>query len=374
MLCLTGCPEVRGASPDSARPSTAARPPAAQGEGSAQPIASMVQPIHEPAVPGERVVLEAKAMGTRVVLAAYTTTEIGETKTRASLDLALAEIRRIENLMSTWIASSEVSRINRAAGADPVVIGEETFGVIAKSLWISKLSEGTFDITFASMGKVWSFDEDISTVVPDPKTIETARKRIDYRKVKLDAANKTVQLTAAETQINLGGIAKGHAIDRAADILRKSGLTSFYCQAGGDLYVEGLKPDGSPWRVGIRDPRGADGKFFAILDVENHAFSTAGDYERFFLSKDNKRYHHILDPRTGYPASASRSVTIWAKDAITADAIDNAVFILGPEKGMALVESLEDTGAVIVDANNNVYISKRLKGKVKILKAPTDGP
>ncbi len=313
-------------------------------------------------------------MGTRVVLAAYTNETVGFAEAEASLGAALAEIRRIESVMSTWIPDSEVSRINKAAGAAPVKVSLETIGVIARSLWISKLSEGTFDITFASMGKLWSFDENVSTVVPKKSDVEEARKRIDYRKVKIDKANETVALEGKDTQINLGGIAKGYAIDRAAAILRARGLGSFYCQAGGDLYVEGSKPDGSPWRVGIRDPRGPEGKYFAILDVQDHAFSTAGDYERFFLTPDDKRYHHILDPRTGFPATESRSVTVWAKDAVTADAIDNAIFILGPTKGLALVESLEGTGAVIVDANNKVHVSRRLEGKVRILGQPTDGP
>ena len=368
LLFSTGCPEVaRGPANPRPAPVTSAT---ATGAPTSVPVTAP-----EPAVAGERVVLEEKAMGTRVVLAAYTTDTIGQAAVRAALDSALAEIRRIENLMSTWIPDSDVSKVNRAAGGDPVAVNEETFKVIAKSLWISKLSEGTFDITFASMGKIWSFDEEVSTTVPDPAVIEKARKRINYKNVKLNPAGNTVQLVGSETKINLGGIAKGYAIDRAADLLRAKGLPSFYCQAGGDLYVEGKKPDGTPWRVGIRDPRGEDGKFFAILDVENHAFSTAGDYERFFLTPDNKRYHHILDPRTGYPATASRSVTIWAKDAVTADAIDNAVFILGPEKGLALVESLEGTGAVIVDKDNKVHVSSRLAGKVKFGKAgPTPGP
>lgn len=342
--------------------------PSASAGAAAEP-----EPLAPP-IAGVRVVLEEKAMGTRVVLAAYTTSTVSDIKTRAALEAALAEIRRIEDVMSTWIPTSDVSLVNKAAGGDPVAVSDETFSVIAKSLWVSKLSEGTFDITFASMGKLWSFDENVSTVVPNKATVEKARKRIDYRKVKLDADAKTVQLEGAVTQINLGGIAKGYAIDRASDVLRQNGLTSFYCQAGGDLYVQGEKPDGAPWRVGIRDPRGPEGKYFAILDVEDHAFSTAGDYERFFISKDNKRYHHILDPRTGYPATASRSVTVWAKDAFTADSLDNAVFILGPEKGLALVESLDGVGAVIVDADNQVHISSRLEGKVRILAPPTDGP
>jgi thiamine biosynthesis lipoprotein len=144
-------------------------------------------------------------------------------------------------------------------------------------------------------------------------------------------------------------------------------------QAGGDLFGAGRKPDGSAWISGVQDPRGPTGKFFATIELDDHAFSTAGDYARSFFV-DGKRYHHIIDPRTGYPATACRSVTVWAKDAFTADAIDDAVFILGPEKGLALVESQEGVGAVIVDAANRVWVSKRLDGKVHILGTPTDGP
>jgi thiamine biosynthesis lipoprotein len=322
--------------------------------------------------PGLPVDLEGKAMGTRVLLAAYTTDKLNVRAVRQALQAALDEILRIEKEMSTWVATSDVSRVNAAAGGAPVKVSDETYAVIAKSLWMSKLSEGTFDITFASMGKLWQFDEKPVKVVPDPAAVTAARQKIDYRKIKLDEGQSTVQLESKETIINLGGIAKGYAIDRAAELLRNKGLTSFYAQAGGDLFVEGEKPEGNGWRVGIRDPRGPDGTYFAVVEVKDAAFSTSGDYERFFI-KDNKRYHHIIDPRTGYPATQSRSVTIWAKDAFTADSLDNAVFILGPEKGLALVESLEGCGAVIVDAQNEVHISKRLEGKVKILRKPGKG-
>ena len=172
--------------------------------------------------------------------------------------------------------------------------------------------------------------------------------------------------------IDLGGIAKGYAVDRAAAVLRAAGLTSFLAQAGGDLFGAGRKPDGSPWVSGIQDPRQPPGAFFAIIELTDHAFSTAGDYARAFIIA-GKRYHHIIDPRTGYPATASRSVTVWAPDAFTADAVDDAVFILGPEKGLRIIESLPDTGAVIVDKNNKVWVSKRLVGKVHVLHPPTDG-
>jgi thiamine biosynthesis lipoprotein len=208
--------------------------------------------------------------------------------------------------------------------------------------------------------------------LPDPKIVAEKRKLVDYRKVRIDDEAHTVTLPP-KMKIDLGGIAKGYAVDRAAAVLRAAGLTDFLAQAGGDLYGAGQKPDGSPWVSGIQDPRGPHGEFFATIELTNHAFSTAGDYARFFFI-DGKRYHHIIDPRTGYPATACRSVTVWAGDAFTADAVDDAVFILGPAKGLALVESLPDVGAVIVDRDNKVWVSKRLEGKVHLSHPPTDGP
>jgi thiamine biosynthesis lipoprotein len=171
--------------------------------------------------------------------------------------------------------------------------------------------------------------------------------------------------------INLGGIAKGYAVDKAAAVLAKNGFTDVVVQAGGDLLVKGRKGE-APWTVGIRDPRGPLDDFFALAPITDASFSTAGDYERAFV-KDGHRYHHILDPRTGHPATACRSVTILAKDALTADELDDAVFILGPEKGLPLIEAREGVGAVIVTADNKVIVSKRLEGKVTIVHPPTEG-
>ena len=179
-------------------------------------------------------------------------------------------------------------------------------------------------------------------------------------------------LAKPETQIGLGGIAKGYAVDKAAAVLERAGLSSFFVQAGGDLFARGRKPDGSEWQAGVRDPRGKEGQLFARLPLSGHAFSTAGDYERSYVV-DGKRYHHIIDPRTGQPATACRSVTIWAPTALLADAIDDAAFILGPEKGLKLVESLDDVGAVIVDAKNRLWVSKRLQGKLELVAAPSEG-
>lgn len=338
-----------------------------------EPVASAAPTTPEPFVP-KRVSLEEGAMGTKITLVAYTTPELDETKIGPALTKGYQEIRRLERLMSTWIEDSEVSRINAAAGKDFVEVGPETFAVIDKSVWIGKASGGVFDITFEAMHGLWKFDNGGASEIPPKSAIEKARKKIDYRVIELDPKRSGVRLAKPGYAINLGGIAKGYAVDSAARVIQEQGVNAFIVQAGGDLYVKGKKPDGSRFRVGIRDPRGKnDQDFFAVMEVEDHAFSTAGDYERAFVQK-NKRYHHIIDPRTGYPATASRSVTIWAKDAFTADAIDDAVFILGAKKGLELVESIDGAGAVIVDDKNNVTISERLGSFVYKQRDPTDAP
>lgn len=311
-------------------------------------------------------------MGTHMTLAAYTSKAFDEARLKQAFERAIAEVKRLESLMTTWRDDSEVSRVNAAAGKQPVHVGPETFEVVQKSLWASRLSGGAFDVTFEAMHGLWKFDEDLDPHPPSAADVASRRKLIDYRHVVLDPKAQTVFLDVAGTKMSLGGIAKGYAIDHASRVLAAAGLRDFLAQAGGDLYVRGKKPDGSPWIVGVRDPRGPEGSYFASVAVEDHAFSTAGDYERAYVA-GGKRYHHIIDPRTGWPATASRSVTIWAKDALTADAIDDAVFILGPEKGLALVESLDDCGAVIVDKDDKVWISKRLEGLVHVDRPPTDG-
>jgi len=311
-------------------------------------------------------------MGTRLTFVALTSERADEEHTRAAIDRAVAEIRRLESLMTTWRDDSEISQINKNAGIAPVKVGPETLEVIDKSLWISGRSEGVFDITFEVMHGLWKFDQDVDPHPPSAASVAERKKLIDYRHVVVDDAKSTVFLDRAESKISLGGIAKGYAIDKAAAILLSAGVDNFLAQAGGDLYVHGHKVDGSPWVAGVRDPRGPEEAYFAAMPVVDHAFSTAGDYERSYLV-GGKRFHHIIDPRTGYPATASRSVTIWAKDAFTADALDDAVFILGPKKGMELVESIDDAGAIIVDRENKVWVSKRLEGKIKIERQPTGG-
>jgi thiamine biosynthesis lipoprotein len=377
---LTGLVFLPGACREQAAPVAPPMPgePTAPPEDPAKAVlASASTPVASSADAGpqtfvaERVHGAGGAMGTHVAFAAYTTPTVDARKVQEAFTAALDEIKRIEALMTTW-HESEVTRINAAAGKSPVKVSDETFGVIKESVHTSEISEGTFDITFHTLHGLWKFDEDLDPHPPKDSDVKAKLPFLTYRNIKLDETAKTVMLTKRETQIGLGGIAKGYAVDMAAHVLERAGLTSFFVQAGGDLYARGKKPDGSEWQAGIRDPRGPEQQYFAKLPLTDHAFSTAGDYERSYIV-NGKRYHHVIDPRTGYPATGCRSVTIWAPTAYLADAIDDPVLILGPEKGLKLVESLDGVGAVIVDSKNNVFVSKRLEGKIQIVGAPTDG-
>jgi thiamine biosynthesis lipoprotein len=338
-----------------------------------QPSASAVT-LPGPSGPSQptKVEVQDEAMGTSLHFIAYTTPQVDEATTRAGIAKAVVEIRRLETLLSEWKPDSQIGQVNAHAG-EWVTIGPEAAAVIERGLWAGKLSRGSFDITFQALSKVWKFGsaQEDKPQLPNRAVVAGLRKLVDYRRVELDQPGGRVRIGKGQ-QLGLGGIAKGYIVDQAAKVLHEAGVQGFLAQAGGDLFGSGRKPDGSPWVSGVQDPRGPQGQFFAVIELTDHAFSTAGDYARSYVV-GGKRYHHIIDPKTGYPATACRSVTIWAPDATTADGVDDAVFILGPEEGLKLVESLDGVGAVIVDAQNRLFISERVRDKVKVLKSPTDG-
>jgi thiamine biosynthesis lipoprotein len=313
-----------------------------------------------------------KAMGTEVTFSAWI--DDREHADRG-FEAAHAELQRIEGLMTDWERPgqpvSDVVAINKAAGKSAVKVSPETLMVIEESLQASRRSDGAFDITYAAMRGLWKFDEDLERKVPPAGDIARRRKLINWRDVVVNRAASTVKLRRAGMRLGLGGIAKGYAVDRCATVMRHNGLSDFMIQAGGDLFVSGQKGDTS-WMVGVRDPRGEATSIIARMPIKDQAFSTAGDYERAFIL-DGKRYHHIIDPKTGYPAAAARGVTILAPSALVADALDDAVFILGPERGLALVEKYPDCAALIVGADNKVWMSKSLEGKLQRTGPPSDG-
>jgi FAD:protein FMN transferase len=320
--------------------------------------------------------LERRCMGTRCTIAALHT---DRNVVEQAFNRAVAEIDRLDAMMTTWTATSEVSRINAAAGdGEPVAVSPETYQVLDRSKWIGALSGGAFDVTIGVFKGLWKFDEDNDGTLPRRADVLARLPLVDYRDLILDPSRNTARLARAGQSINLGGIAKGLIVDRAVAKLRDSGLTDFLVQAGGDLFAAGRHGD-RPWIVGIQDPRAGGGQArsadtsFALISLESSAFNTSGDYERFVI-KGGKRYHHILDPHTGYPVTHTRSVTVLAPTSFQADTLDTAVFVLGADRGMKLVESLPGIEAVIVDAKNQVHVSPGLKGRLQIQRPPTDAP
>jgi FAD:protein FMN transferase len=309
------------------------------------------------------------AMGSELRLTAWAT---DDATARSAFDAVFAEFERLEAQMSTWRPGSDVLRINAAAGDHAVPVAADVRDVLRLARQISEWTEGTFDVTFGALTDVWKFDQDQDNTIPSAEAIRARLPLIDYRQIAIDDRAGTVFLMRKGMKIHLGGIGKGYAVEHAMNILRRAGLRDFMIQAGGDLYVGGHK-DGRLWRLGINDPRGPEGHSFATVDLTDSTFSTSGDYARFFM-KGGMRYHHILDPATGQPARLCRSVTIVSESPVVADAIAKGVFILGPEKGMALVERIPRLEAVIVTAKNEVLVSSGLKDRFVLLAPPTDAP
>jgi thiamine biosynthesis lipoprotein len=308
-------------------------------------------------------------MGSMLRLTAWTSDEAAA---KSAFDEVFAEFARLEHLMSTWVPQSDVSRLNQSAGVAAVKVHAEVLDLLATARRMSEWTDGKFDVTFGALAGLWKFDHDQDNVVPDAGDVRRRLPLIDYRAVQIDEAAGTAFIARKGMSIHLGGIGKGYAVDRAADILRRRGVHDFMIQSGGDIYVGGLK-DRRPWRLGLQDPRGPATRIFAELDLTDGTFSTSGDYERSFL-KNGRRYHHILDPATGQPARGTRSVTIVTSRAVIADGLSTGVFILGPDAGMKLIEKLPDVEGVIVSDRNDVLISSGLRDKIRIVAPPTEGP
>jgi len=276
-----------------------------------------------------------------------------------AVDRAYAEIKRIEEQLSVWRRESKVSEINRSAGEKPVQVPAELFELIRESIRISRASDGAFDITVQGLGDLWDFRSPVFRV-PDAEAVRARLNLIDYRKIRLQQEISTVFLEKSGMQISLGGIAKGYAVDRTVEVLRESGIKGGIVSAGGDLLAFGKREDGGAWKVGVRNPRDPS-KNICVIPVSNLAVATSGDYERYRMA-GGRRYHHIIDPRTGYPSRGCMSVTVVAEHALEADALATAVFVLGPEEGRALLEKFPDVEGIIVDGDGKVTASSGLTG------------
>ena len=272
----------------------------------------------------------------------------------AAIRAVMAEMHRIDQSMSPFRPESDLSRINREAAVADVPVSEELFHLLACANEFSRLSDGAFDITFASAGHLYDYRQ---AVRPDDEALARAREAVGWERLQLDARRRTVRFERAGMRIDLGGFAKGHAVEMGAAILRRHGIAHAIVSAGGDSRVIGDRR-GRPWTIGIRHPRRAD-EVVAMLPLEDVAISTSGDYERYF-EVDGERCHHLIDPRTGKSPSGVQSVTVIAADGLTTEAMSKTVFVLGVEQGMRLVESLGGVDAVVVDACGQLHYSSGL--------------
>jgi FAD:protein FMN transferase len=308
--------------------------------------------VHSAAVQAEWLYRDEAIMGTRCAVELWASDRsAGE----AAMEAVFADMRRIDMLMSTYKQDSQVSRVNAGAAKAPVPVSKELFDLLVTAQEYSRLSSGVFDITYASVGYLYDYR---AHVRPDDKAIASALPGVDYRQLKLDPAKRTVAFGKPGMRIDLGGIAKGHAVDRGIQLLKARGFTHAMVNSGGDTRVMGDR-EGKPWMIGIRHPDRKD-EVVLRMPLEDAAFSTSGDYERFF-EEGGVRYHHILDPKTGRSPHAVRSVTIIASNATRTDGLSKTVFILGPEKGLAFINSLPDADAIVIAADGKVSYSKGLQ-------------
>ena len=271
------------------------------------------------------------------------------------VEQVFAEAERIDALMSTYKEDSRISEINRLAAQQAVVAGDELFQLIRRSLDISVLTHGAFDITYDSVGQHYDFH---NRQRPDDETVEAERRLIDYHFVDMDQAAGTIRFQREGVRINLGGIAKGYVVERGVKILRARGVRNGIVTAGGDSRLLGDRR-GQPWMVGIRDPRN-DGQVAISVPLEDEAISTSGDYERYFEEGD-VRYHHIIEPSTGEPASGVHSATVFGPDAVITDALSTSVFVMGVDQGLRLIATLPDYESIVIDDAGRIYYSDGLR-------------
>ncbi len=299
-------------------------------------------------------------MGTLVEI-----TVLGGDKERfdKAIGRAFRKIHELENLFSSYEPPSDVSRISGGAGQGPVTVSADVVQVALKAKEVAKLTDGAFDPTIGSLAGLWGYSGE-KGIVPTLEELKKVLPHVNYKKILIDKEASTVELADPGVAFNLGGIAKGYIIGQAVEVLKKYGITRAIIKAGGDMFtfnVSGKKK--RPFKIGIRDPRGAETDIIGEVYLTNGAVATSGDYERFFMV-DGKRYHHILNPKTGMPAMKTRSATVVTIDPTLADALSTGVFVLGPAKGMALIERLEGVEGVIVSANGKITTSSGFKGKI----------
>ncbi|MEN9489443.1 MAG: hypothetical protein RL494_1708 [Bacteroidota bacterium] len=271
------------------------------------------------------------------------------------VNLAVGEVKRIENLISDWIPTTQISQVNQNSGIKPIKVDDEVFNLVERALKISKITHGAFDISYASMDKIWKFDGSMKEM-PTPEAIKKSVERIGYQKIVLDKQKSTIFLKDVGMKLGLGGIGQGYIADKIKELLQSKGCTSGIVNVSGDINTWGKQPNGKPWTVAIVNPMNKN-KVFATFPLEDSAVETSGNYEKY-VTFNGIRYSHIIDPRTGYPATGIVSVSIFAKQTEIADALATGVFVMGVEVGLDLVNQIKGIECVIVDDKGKIHTSK----------------
>ncbi|MDY2586139.1 FAD:protein FMN transferase [Winogradskyella aquimaris] len=274
------------------------------------------------------------------------------------ITMGINEIKRIENLISSWDENSQTSKINRNSGIKPVEVDLELFQFIERSIAISQLTDGAFDISYASMDKIWKFDGSMKEM-PTKDQIKASIDKVGFKNIILDKSKNTVFLKLKGMKIGFGAIGKGYAADKAKELLISKGVTAGIINASGDMNTWGKQPNGKEWKVAITNPLNKN-KAFALLPINNSAVVTSGDYEKF-VNFNGVRYSHIIDPRTGYPANGIISVTVFAPKAELADALATSVFVMGKDTGLDRINQLPNIECIIIDDKGNIIKSKNIE-------------
>lgn len=277
------------------------------------------------------------------------------TEANVYIDLAVQEVKRIENEISDWIPTTPISEVSRNAGIKPVKVPVEVFELVERAIKVSEITSGAFDISYASMDKIWKFDGSMKEM-PTPEAIKKSVEKIGYKNIILDKNEHTIFLKKEGMKLGLGGIGQGYIADKINILLLSKGCNSGLVNISGDIFAWGTQPNGKPWTVGIVNPMNKN-KVFATFPLENSAVETSGSYEKYVVF-DGKRYSHIIDPRTGYPAMGVVSVSVFAKKTEIADALATGIFVLGVDVGLDLVNQLKGIECIIVDDKGKIFASK----------------
>lgn len=315
-----------------------------------------------PAMPGPFPTYRGEAMSTVIAV-----TLPASDDAQAAAEAVIALFQRLEQDLSEWREGSPLAEVNRRAGGEPVAVPPTLLDLVSRAVEIAERTGGAFDPTWAALWGLWDFRAE-EPRVPDAEAIARQIELIDWRAIEIDREAGTLRLPERGMKIGLGGIAKGYALDRAAELLRERGVNDFLIVAGGQVYAAGRRGD-RRWRIGIRDPWGDPADAFALLELSGAeeggvSSSTSGDYESFFVL-DGVRYHHVLDPRTGRPARGLRSATVVSPDATLADALSTALMVLGPERGLALAEDWGAAEAVLVGEDGELGITSGLAARLE---------